>query len=287
METNNTVKTYQFLSKNALMMSYNTEFFLCILTDISNISTVMGRKYLKIQTVMANVGGFIKFVMLFICSFNNFITRFLFLEKIYLKSYTKYNQFYKKISSEKNIKRALSYDQRKLDENKNINNPIKLQSILNEKEKNLINRFDTNSNNITDSHILKQNFMKKEEKKLIEYKELSFSSFVCCSKGKKEFQTLKVLDINFICQINIVKLFYLFKKSNLTEKLIFGSIGKKWKFFLVHNDISEIEINFKNLKEKEEILKSLKLLKNFPRILDINKILVHEIDKKMKIQTTE
>jgi len=279
MQTNNTLVTPQFKSKSALSMSYNSQFFLLIITDISNIRMVLGRKYQKIQEVMANVGGFIKFVMLFFCTFNNFVTRFHFIEELYLRSFRKYEEFHKNIrlSNKDKIKETISTikSSDRLSENTMYNNLNK-----NDNEKIIHSPSIINSNS---NHILKKSKGRSivDKSRQVKYKKLNYTSFLCCKKNG--FKTLKELDKNFISQVDIVKLFYMFKKFKLTENLIFGNTGQKWKNFLVYNHISEIEKNIKIKKEivKKEFYDGLNDIKTTPRILDINKIMAVEIDKKI------
>jgi hypothetical protein len=278
LESNNIQKTSQFNSKIALAMGYNPNYFLQIFTDISNISTVLGRKYAKIQTVMANTGGFIKFVMLIMVSFNNYITRFLFIEKIYLKSYMKYNQFY----SEK----RMSIKKINNTENKTylqFNNFIPASPTDVRKNSFLQNKKieKTNSNPILKEKPNKNNKDKIYVKNRRKYKNLTCSSFLVCKK--KQFNNLNFLDQNYKFQMDSIKLFYLFKKFNLTEKLIFGILGKKWKNFLVHNEIVEFTNLSKFHKNKTSsskipLLDTIFILQNTPKILDTNKALCEEIN---------
>jgi hypothetical protein len=278
METNNTLVSHQLQSKSALSSNYNSEF-LRINTDISNIRTVLGRKYQKIQEVMANVGGFIKFIMLIFFTLNTFVTRFHFIEELYLRSFRKYEEFHKNIrlSNKDKIKETISTikSSDRLSENTMYNNLNK-----NENEKIIHSPSIINSNS---NHILKKSKGRSivDKSRQVKYKKLNYTSFLCCKKNG--FKTLKELDKNFISQVDIVKLFYMFKKFKLTENLIFGNTGQKLKNFLVYNHISEIEKNIKIKKEivKKEFYDGLNDIKTTPRILDINKIMAVEIDKKI------
>jgi hypothetical protein len=275
LETNNQITTSQFNSKIALAMGFNPQFFLLLVTDISNISTVLGRKYAKVQAIMANTGGFVKFVLLIIATFNNFISRYLFIEKIYLKSFIKYNQFYSGFNNSKKGANPLTSPKEK---NKKFTIPIVTNNYVNNNKNNVVSNSILISSNNNEKNIYKKN--KVYEKKKLNYQNLKCFSFLCYKK--KRFDTLDQLDKIFISQMDVIKIFYLSKKFILTENLIFGNLGQKWKDLLVHIDITEIIRSSKKKPYSNEIndmWKSLDILKNTPKTIDAHQILCEEIFK--------
>ena len=177
METNNPQFSHQLQTKSSLFLNYNSQFFVVVTTDLSNIRSVMGRKYQKIQEVMANVGGFIKFVMLVFCTFNTIVTRFHFIEELYLRSFRKYEEFHKnvRLSNKEKIKEKI--------------NTIKSSDRLSDNT--MYNNLNKNENekiiHSPSIKISKHNLILKKLKdrkighksRQVKYKELNFTSFLC------------------------------------------------------------------------------------------------------------
>jgi hypothetical protein len=59
MESTSITSSFQFESKISLVNGQNNEFILTIRTDVSNLNLFSGRKYMKLQLVIANTGGLI------------------------------------------------------------------------------------------------------------------------------------------------------------------------------------------------------------------------------------
>jgi len=267
LESFNNGKTNNLYNKGTSTADYNNEHFLSIGTDVNNISLVLGRKYLKIQAVMANAGGFIKSILLILIFINKFVSRRLYIEQIYINSVAQYNEFYKNfsLSAKNNYETELNSQTNR----SNLKNPIEEKTINSDGLKVL----PLIKNNKEDIYNQKNKYHGNEKRK-IRYKKLGIASFLCFKK--KQFKITDHLDKIYTSQMDVIKLFYLFKRFTFTEKLIFGISGEKWKNFIVDKTIATFQKNNKNLKS-DDLVASLENLKNTQNVLDINKILYREI----------
>ncbi len=254
LESNKNILTSQFDTKMVLTMGYNPDYFVLV-TDVSNISSVAGRKYSKIQNVLANTGGFIKFVMMVFTTLNNFLVKYLFAEKIYFKSLSKYMDFYQNFNS-KHFK----------DINKSLEIHTTVSKLL--------------RNNLVTNKITTKQKPKLNLRNILPPKPLRCRSFICIETNK--FRLMNKINNIFKKEMDAVELFYLTQKFKFAEKIIFGKEEKKWKNILVHWNIIELG-SMKTNYDKKQILhnkknsNTLDKLLTEKRTLDTNSLIINEL----------
>jgi hypothetical protein len=69
-----TIYTFELDSKTNYITAYNGVNIFEVFITGSNLKDIYQRKYIKFQDVIANTGGFIKFIMLFLSVINNYIS---------------------------------------------------------------------------------------------------------------------------------------------------------------------------------------------------------------------
>lgn len=89
----------------------STEIFTNVIVGLNNLKDIYNRKYIKIQDVSAQVGGLIKFFLMFADFFLTFYSYIPFLETLYLKIYD-YNTLFP--DAEKKMENIISIKQKNI-----------------------------------------------------------------------------------------------------------------------------------------------------------------------------
>ena len=71
LQSENTFSNFQLDSKSTVVLGPNPDNLLTIRSDISNLNLISGRKYMKLQSVLANKGGLLNLLQLYLDFFVN------------------------------------------------------------------------------------------------------------------------------------------------------------------------------------------------------------------------
>ncbi len=89
MESTKFSKSYSYDSRTTFNIGKNPEYMWNTKFTISNIVDVYNRKYIRLQTVFENVGGFLKTILLIFTFINNYFTGNYFIEELFTNSFMK------------------------------------------------------------------------------------------------------------------------------------------------------------------------------------------------------
>jgi hypothetical protein len=207
---------YQFDHKAAMTQALDGIDVLQVKVSISNLTDNYSRKYVKIQEIFANTGGFIKFILLFVSFFSEFYSDRCFLNFILNKT----------LSKDKIFQSIVSFDNRRLGEFNTTLSPMKPGiSVPDKKQYCIVNP------KLSIKHIVYPCF--KENKKNIVLNNLNY-------------MYKKTIDI-----YSIMKYLYRF---NLMEQIIFGKEGQSCLKILQHNDLLAKLEKFDEGKVKEKFV---------------------------------
>jgi hypothetical protein len=87
MESTQITQGFSFESKNNFNVGKNSQYVWNVKIFISNIVDVFTRKYFRLKTVFANVGGFLKTILMLFMFISNFINSKYFIDDLFLYSF--------------------------------------------------------------------------------------------------------------------------------------------------------------------------------------------------------
>jgi hypothetical protein len=245
-------------SKNNIDM--NTYFYNIIVTLI-HTKEVTIRRYIKLQEIFANVGGIIKFFVLFLSFINEYFSRIMMIECLMLKSLT-----------------GTSSDKNKDKKNPGLNN-INRKQLKIPIFRNIQNsKFQSSSVLIFTNPKLNNINNKEKNKKQIDisnYQKIKYRELFCFNTCTKNSRSMKVKVINKFEQImtkklDIQKLLKVFDDIKIINKVLFSDkINHVKNHFIKEINIRNIENDIeKQKKEKIDVAKILADIKN--KKLEIN-----------------
>jgi hypothetical protein len=248
MDTDYTFSYDYSIRSNQVMPKENPYVFNALFT-ISNVQEIFTRRYIKIQGILAVVGGFMKFLLSFVTFFNNYLIETYFCDDLIMTSLHKTDISSKMGSEAENLKQHATSIIRPLNVNPNlpsnvsykVKNP-KLPSYASHKVENTIS---ANSLQVHKSINSQKNMMMndietiklKEEKSLNNFKPLKFKNilFFCFYKNKK-FIGEKIRN-NFRKKLDVKNIFYYFHKINFLEKILITENQRKLEKIAIHKKI--------------------------------------------------
>jgi len=260
----------------------NTETFTNVIVGLTNLKDFYSRKYIKIQDVSAQVGGIIKFFLIFADLFISYYSYVPFLESLY-ESLFKYNIMEK----DNNLKKST----------KNYNE-------IHNSEANLVvpNLVYISKNKISD---IIQEDKSKDVKDILKSKPFKSTinprSHSCCEilyrgclmqRKRNKFKFFSKIDNHYKDNFNVEKFFH--NELNLTSLYEYTFNRKEQeiiqmysaiKFFEPENPYTKIEANEEADIINSNIFQRLKIPKTFlyERIQDDSKIKKLEGDKQLDI----
>jgi hypothetical protein len=271
LDTHEERTSFQFKSSTAFSFGPNPNYIFVVKLYISNIVETYTRRYLKLQTVLANVGGITKFFMIFLGLVNSYFANFSFKEKILLSSVSKL----KKLNLNKTIPNQVSFSQ--------SNDFLKADNFLNKTKKSPINFItidDNEERKASEMGKIHNLYLTNHFSKVLNYK--SFKLYKLCICSKSHNLILKKMEKIIEKEMDYLKLFKLSSKFNLTERILFGKEGLNSKNLLYHVSLVDNLINQKNHQKDhikfKNINQAVEKLKN-SRIVDSFKFLLEEFDQ--------
>jgi hypothetical protein len=273
--------SYQLEQKNSYLTPLNFPNIFRFIVSISNIKDNYERKYVKIQQVLANTGGFIKFILIFSIFFNNFISAKFMLAQIFYSLEEKYHHYFKGKEGKLPVKASNIGSTR-------ANNFINQND---EKESNLLFIFLDRSTHQTrysefilneknPNSFLNINIEKKIKKKR-NFKKFNLWALFSIFKGSNsEYKEQEfILDRMFTFykkNLDVIKLILNNQKSKILNRLIFGAgIYNIKKALFSHLLMS----NFNSILIKNNSNVDKKQLKSGRGIIELNQIVSDEFQK--------
>jgi hypothetical protein len=266
MESNSMIPSFQFDSKIALVYGPNSVNILTIRTDVSNLNLFSGRKYMKLQLVIANTGGLIKFLTMLASFILSYLNHYFYIEKIFMNSITKYN----KICVDKPLDFSCGKSEVKMIELKN-------------------NYLDYNLKNTCEDKNLPVKTIEKNEKKIgfekVRYRKINICSLLCKNKSMSYVQKL---DDYYKKEMDLLNLFLHIQNYKLIENIIYDEKSKRAKDYVFHiNLINLIIDNLHSFKqdpiqfenEGNCFYRDILDIKNTEKVLNVNESLYHEFVK--------
>ena len=245
---------------------------------------VYNRKYVRLQTVFANVGGFLKAIMVIFTFVNNYFTNNYFIDELFLKSHEKYKQTlnFKYPGSTWNISGKGNSGKTSL--NKKKSDPSKMAPLEEKKENNNFTTYDANG--VLNSPTTKEQLITTEgtrfKKKKINKKstntntgssnslsasptatplkanssELNFddirpirmNDLLCpCLRNKRRIYINKFESI-YKTTLYIINIFMDFKELNFINKLIFSKNQRNLEKLALHKSVIKKSLGLKTEK---------------------------------------
>jgi hypothetical protein len=287
MDSSRLLSSFQFDSKSGITSNANNQNILVIRNDISNINLFTGRKYMKIQLVIANTGGFIKFLTMLASFLLSYLNRYFYIETIYMNSLSFFNKLCidePSTSLYQNSKIQmvqLPVNNNFLEFNSDFVGKNKSQKSFN-KETEIIKKTEKNEN-LTQEKTKNFNFRK------IIYKKINVCSPLCFNN--RSMSSIKKLDNCFKSEMDIFNLFLLFQNYKLIENIIFDENSKRSLDYIFHinlvnlvkgneNIFRKTELkNMDTISNNESLLENIKHLENTHKSIDINRSLYQEFLK--------
>jgi hypothetical protein len=225
-----------------------------------------GRKYMKLQLVIANTGGLIKFLTMIASFILEYLNQYFYIETILLNSITKFNK--------------LCVD--KIPEIPNEKSDVKMIQLNN-------NYLEINTKNVGHENSQAENPIVKEEKKF-NYEKLLYKKINLCSPlfKYKSMEYIKKLNRYYKKEMDLFNLFLLIHNYKLIENIIFDEKSKRAKDYVYHiNLINFMKDQITSFKpdpikldnDSDSIFRDILHIKNTQKIIKINESLYQEFVK--------
>jgi hypothetical protein len=279
-------ESFSYESRTNAYIGKNPDYMWNVKFTISNILDVYNRKYVRLQTVFANVGGFLKAVMVIFTFVNNYFTNNFFIDELFMKSHEKYKQTlnFRYPGSDRNI--AFKGNSGKNSLNKKKSDPSKMAPLELEKKEN--NNYE--GDNVMDSPTTKEQFITTEgtkfKKKKVNKKstntntgssnslsaspsttplkanssDLNFDDirpirmndvFCPCLKNKRQIYINKFESI-YKTTLDIRNIFIDLRELNFINKLIFSKNQRNLEKLALHKSVIKKSLGLKTEKLSQD-----------------------------------
>lgn len=238
---------YDFSRRSNQAMPKSSELMFTSTFTISNVQEIFTRKYIKIQAILAVVGGFIKFLLIIVGVFNNYIVEIFFSDEIIMTSHSKYDHPTNLCSEAENIRCNNLSIIKPLNLNKKLNYNFSTKKTL----ANISNSQLPKSLNLQDDNIkeIKSTELKKEESSNNILFPINFKHLLCICYYKNRKNLIDKLRKNFRMKLDAKNIFYIFHKIKFIEKILLTKNQRKLEKIAIHKKIID-KLNYDNTEKQ-------------------------------------
>jgi hypothetical protein len=296
-------RTFRFDYKTSFSIASNPLFVFEVICSLGNLVENYSRSYVKVQSILASTGGFIKFILMMLTVLNTFYINKFVHEEIFLDFQKSIDTIPKKGDAFNPDSLFMKNSRNNFNNNFILPKPNTIMNNLIEEPRStnhiITTELRSRNENALDNNLhksnpkssksgtlakktnFKDNIKKKQNYKKMTCFEILFSFVNKTKKFKEKHKILKQVEKDLQNKLDIKNIFRLSLKVDMNDNIIYGEMGRKVKDFLLSvNFLSNLGMKtHEEIPTFTEITGSIEKIKESKNIIDVNEKLVNEAEK--------